>query len=300
VIPQRDRRRDGLTAGILLASLLLAYLAVLARLARQWLDDANASHGLIVVPLAAWLVWSARGRWRALAPSPTWLGLAIVVASLGGYAAGVLGAELFLARISLVGVAAGTTLFVWGWRHLRLIAFPLILLALAVPLPVILSNQVTLPLQLLASRAGESLIWAAGVPVLREGNVLVLADTTLEVAEACSGIRSLVSLGTLALVAAYFRRGSLAGGATLVASSVPIAVAANAARVAGTGLVAHFVSAEAAEGFFHTFSGWLMFAAAVALMLACERAIARVERAVERKKVDSAKAALEVSCAPAP
>jgi exosortase len=287
-------RRDATSVALIAAAVAVAYWPVLAKLARQWLDDENASHGLIVVPLAVYLVWAARQRWGSIAVRPALAGLVAVAGSLILYAAGILGAELYLSRISLVGLLAGATLYVWGWSHLRIVLFPLALLALSVPLPAIVLNQVTFPLQLLASRVGETVIAAAGVPVLREGNVLVLADTTLEVAEACSGIRSLVSLVTLAVVAAYFRGGTSAGGAALVVLAVPIAVVANAARVAGTGLAAHFWGAGAAEGFFHTFSGWLVFVVAAALLLLSERFIAHLERSSRYTP------AAEASCAPAP
>jgi exosortase len=290
----KSDRRGALSVALIAAAIAVAYGPVLAKLVRQWLDDANASHGLIVVPLALYLVWARRVRWRALTLRPSPVGLLAVVGSLVLYAAGVLGAELYLSRISLVGALAGATLFVCGWGHLRLLAFPLILVALSVPLPAIVLNQITFPLQLLASRIGETVIAAAGVPILREGNVLVLADTTLEVAEACSGIRSLVSLVTLAVVAAYFRGGTRIGGIVLVMLALPIAVVANAARVAGTGLAAHFWGPGAAEGFFHTFSGWLVFVVAAALLVLSERVISRVERSGRYSPTR------EATCAPAP
>jgi exosortase len=290
----KSNRRGAVGAALIAAAIAVAYGPVLAKLVRQWLDDPNASHGLLVVPLVVYLVWAARNRWRATTLRPSLAGLVTVAASLGLYAAGILGAELYLSRISLVGVLAGSTLFVYGWGHLRLITFPLALLALSVPLPAIILNQITFPLQLLASRVGETVIAAAGVPVLREGNVLVLADTTLEVAEACSGIRSLVSLVTLAVVAAYFRGGTRTGGIVLVMLAVPIAVIANAARVAGTGLAAHFWGPGAAEGFFHTFSGWLVFVVAAALLVLSERIISRFERSHRYSPTT------EVTCAPAP
>lgn len=290
-------RRGAVSVALIAAAVAVAYSPVLVKLVRQWLDDENASHGLIVVPLAVYLVWSARHRWSQTTPRSAGTGLLVVGASLVLYVAGILGAELYLSRISLVGVLAGATLFVWGWRHLRLTAFSLVLVALSVPLPAIVLNQITFPLQLLASRVGETVIAAAGVPVLREGNVLVLAATTLEVAEACSGIRSLVSLVTLAVVTAYFRGGTTAGGVGLVLLAVPIAVIANAARVAGTGLAAHFWGQGAAEGFFHTFSGWLVFIVAAALLMLSERVITWVERS---RRYTPAGEATEATCAPAP
>jgi exosortase len=301
MIPARSGRRDFEAAAIVLAALALAYAPVLVRLARQWATDENASHGLLVVPLAVYLLWSGRAAWRATPSAPSLWGLGILIASLGLFAAGILGAELFLSRISIVGLLAGAVAFIWGWGHVRRAAFPLTLVALAIPLPAIVLNQITMPLQLVASRAGEGLISLAGIPVLREGNVLILTETTLEVAEACSGIRSLVSLLTIAVAIAYLRGGSTAGGAVLVAAAIPIAIVANAARVAGTGVAAHMFGSQAAEGFFHGFSGWIVFGAALVLLLAAERGIAAVERRADRRRAAVGdRGALEVTCAPAP
>ena len=137
-----------------------------------------------------------------------------------------------------------------------------------------LFNQIAFPLQLLASRAGETVLNIANVPVLREGNILVLPTTTLEVAQACSGIRSLMSLLTLGVILGRMREPRRWGRIVLALLTVLVAIAANAARVAGTGLAASYVGAKAAEGFFHTFSGWLMFVVAFALLLASQKAIA--------------------------
>jgi exosortase len=187
---------------------------------------------------------------------------------------------LFLTRISILGTIVGITLFLGGWGYLRALVFPLAFLLLMIPIPSIIFNQIAFPLQLLASQFGETAMGFANVPVLREGNVLILANTTLEVAEACSGIRSLVSLLTLAIVLGYFSdpRGWVR---TLVAlSSVPVAIVTNGFRVAGTGIAAHKIGAAAAEGFFHEFSGWLVFVSAFMLMLALQRIIVRVAPAM--------------------
>jgi exosortase len=165
--------------------------------------------------------------------------------------------------------------FVWGPEHVRLLRFPLLLLPLMVPLPAIVFNQIAFPLQLLASRAGEAAVAAAGIPIVREGNVLELPNTTLAVVEACSGIRSLMSLITLAVVLAYFTERSFIGRAAIVISAVPVAIVANASRVAGTGLMSHWIGARAAEGFFHTFSGWLLFVVAFAGLIAVQRVVRR-------------------------
>ena len=190
--------------------------------------------------------------------------------------AGTLGAELFVSRASILMLIAGTVLYVLGPNHLRIAAFPIAFLALMIPLPAIIFNQIAFPLQLFASRVGEVALGAAGVPVLREGNVITLPTVTLEVAEACSGIRSLVSLLTLAIVIGQFSEPRRWIRVALAATAVPVAIVANAARVAGTGIAAHYVGASAAEGFLHTFSGWLVFVVALALLLGTHRVLARV------------------------
>jgi exosortase len=187
---------------------------------------------------------------------------------------GLLGAELFLTRISLIGVIAGVVLYVWGWEHFRPLAFPIAFLLLMIPLPTIVFNQIAFPLQLLASRAGEAVISLAGIPVLREGNVLQLPSRTLEVAEACSGIRSLVSLVMLAIVLGHFTERRIRRRIVIALAAIPIAILANAARVAGTGLASELVSPAAAEGFLHTFSGWVLFVVAVVGLVAVQRALA--------------------------
>ena len=186
---------------------------------------------------------------------------------------GILGSELFLTRISIVGTVVGTLLFTAGWLRLRVVPFPVAFLLLMIPLPAIIFNQIAFPLQLLASQAGEATLRAVEIPVLREGNVLVLANTSLEVAEASSGIRSLVSLLTLGIVFGYFTDQRAWVRILIAASTVPVAVISNGARVAGTGIAAHRFGPAAAEGFFHEFSGWAVFLVAFLLMLALQRLI---------------------------
>lgn len=252
---------------------IVLYWGVLARLIHDWSVDDNYSHGFLIVPIALYLAWERRDRLRTLPSSPSWVGLLVVAASLAVLVAGVLGVELFLTRTSLIGVLAGAILFLYGWGHLRLLAFPLAFLILMIPIPAIIFNQIAFPLQLLASKAGVAVMTACAVPVLREGNVIILASTTLEVAEACSGIRSLVSLLTLGIIYAYFTDPRNGVRVLLTLATVPIAILANALRVAGTGIAATVWGAAAAEGFFHSFSGWLVFVFAFAMLLALHRII---------------------------
>jgi exosortase len=257
-------------------SFLLLYWPILTRLVQDWAQDDNYSHGFLIVPLALYFVWERRGRLKSLPPAPTAFGLVVVFLGLGLLLAGQLGAELFLTRISIVIVAAGIVLFLLGWRACRVVAFPLAFLLLMIPIPAIIFNQVAFPLQLMASRMGEMILAVFGIPVLREGNLIVLAHTTLEVAEACSGIRSLISLLTLGIVYGYFidPRGGVR--AAIALSTVPIAILTNGARVAGTGLATQYYGAEAALGFFHTFSGWIVFAAAFVMLFGLSYVLVRI------------------------
>jgi exosortase len=270
--------RARLWTGILLlvAGLGLVYWRVFGGLLDAWAHDGNYSHGFLIIPIALYLVWERRKRLAAIPPSPSVLGLALFAFGILVLLAGVLGSELFLTRVSLLFALAGMVVFVLGWKHLRALTFPLAFLLLMIPIPAIVFNQIAFPLQLVASRAGAACISAAGIPVLREGNVLILANTSLEVAEACSGIRSLVSLITLGIVFGYFTDPRGWARATIVAATIPIAIVTNAARVAGTGILSHYYGPEAAQGFFHEFSGWVVFLLAFLLVLGVQRLIVRL------------------------
>lgn len=259
---------------LLLGSFCILYISVIAKLVYDWSTDDNYSHGFLIVPLAAYLAWERRERLKVVPvrPSNVW-GLLFVAGSLLVLMAGLLGAELFLSRIAMVGTIIGGILFVLGWQHLKVLAFPVAILLLMIPIPAIIFNQIVFPLQLLASRVGEFSLAAAGIPVLREGNIIILANTTLEVAEACSGIRSLVSLLTLAIVYGYFTDHRTSIRVLVALSAIPVAIAANGFRVAGTGIAAHYYGSAAAEGFFHTFSGWLVFIVAFLMLFAVIRTL---------------------------
>ncbi len=252
--------------GLFVVSFCVLYANVLVKLTGDWAHDDNYSHGFFIVPLVLYFAWERRGNLAAAPVRPSYLGLTVTFGSICVLLAGLLGAELFLTRVSMIGVIAGTVLFVLGWRHLRLLAFPLAFLLLMIPIPAIIFNQIAFPLQLLASRFGETVLYAFGIPVLREGNVIVLANTSLEVAQACSGIRSLVSLLTLGIVYGYFidRRGLFR--IALAVATVPVAILTNGIRVASTGVAAHFYGPEAAEGILHETAGVIVFAVAFALL----------------------------------
>jgi len=260
---------------LIVATLALVYWNVSIRLVDAWINDGNYSHGFLIVPLALYFAWERRRALEAAEIRGSWLGLPVLVFGIALLLAGLLGSELFLSRVSLLATGAGIVLFLYGWQHLRILAFPLAFLLLMIPIPNIIFNQIAFPLQIFASRVGEAAITAVGIPVLREGNVLILPNKSLEVAEACSGIRSLVSLITLGIVYGYFMDPRLWVRGLIVASAIPVAILANGARVAGTGMASHWYGPEAAEGFFHEFSGWIVFAFAFVMILAIQGLIVK-------------------------
>jgi exosortase len=245
-----------LILGVLLAVL---YHGVAVKLVTDWVELPDFSHGFLIPFFAAFLLWDKRQELRGVAIAPSWMGVWLVALGLFELMLGVLGADLFLQRTSFVLLLAGLVWTLLGRAMLGRVKFVLFVLLLAIPLPTILFNQITFPLQLLASRFASGLLQIVGVPVLREGNIIQLPAMQLEVAEACSGIRSLMSLFTVAVIYGYFLERMNWRRAVLALSSIPIAVAANVARVFGTGLCVQYWDPVKALGFFHEFSGWLMF-----------------------------------------
>ena len=256
-----------LTLFCYLIAFSLLFHEVMTKLVHDWATDDNYSHGFLIVPISLYLAWERRDQLLRAPLVPSSLGLIVLIGGIALLITGVLGAELFVTRIALLVVLTGSILYIFGWTHLRLLAFPLALLLLMIPIPSIIFNQVAFPLQLLASRFAADVLSLWGIPVLREGNVIILAHTTLEVAEACSGIRSLMSLITLGILLGYFTESRLWVRWVLAVITIPMAILANGLRVAGTGILAHYWGSEAAEGFFHTFSGWLIFGFAFGMVL---------------------------------
>jgi exosortase len=254
--------------GVLMAAV---YYRVLAKLVIDWWQIPDFSHGFLVPVFAAYLVWAKRKTLIETKIAPTWSGIAVVFLGLVVLLLGVYGAELFLSRVSLVILLAGLVLCFGGWQLLKELRFALLVLLLAIPIPSIIFNEITLPLQILASKLASALLPLFGVPVLREGNVIELPAMKLEVAEACSGIRSLVSLFTLSIFYGYFLEKSFLRRAVLALASIPIAIAANAVRILGTGLCVQYWDPDKALGFFHEFSGWVMFLVSLGCLYIVQR-----------------------------
>jgi exosortase len=258
---------------------LALYGPVVNGLMRQWSYDSNYSHGWLVPIFSGYLIWRQRENLPRLKGRPSWFGFFVVLSSLGLLSIGQLGAELFLTRISLLGTIVGIVLFFWGWPTLRALAFPLSFLLFMIPLPALVFNQLVFPLQLLASRFASACLEGINVvPVLREGNLLILPNYTLQVVEACSGIRSLISLMALGLGFGYLAERSSWIRIALLVAMVPVAIVSNGIRVMATALLVHYRGVTLAEGFYHSFSGWVIFLVAVTMLLAFHTALTSLRR----------------------
>jgi exosortase len=257
----------------LVAAFLLLYGRLLIDLSMAWNFDANYSHAVLLLPVVAYLVWNRRRDLAATERRPSAVGLVLVGGSLIVLLVATAGVEFFLMRISVLGVAAGIVLFLAGWSWLRLLMFPLGLSLLMIPLPPVLFYQLAFPLQLLATRFGVAALQLMRIPVLREGNVIALAHTTLEVTEACSGIRSLVSLFALAVLYGYFTDPRRAQRILIALSSIPISIVANGLRITGTGIAAQYLGPAATTGFLHTFSGLAVFVTSFLMLVALANAL---------------------------
>ena len=251
---------------VLLALLTLLYGHVVAKLAQQWFEDPNYSHGFFVPLSSVLLLWMSRKSWMAKPIEPSVAGFFFVIAAMALLVVGTLGAELFLPRVSLCLLIGGLVLYFAGWPLLRAVLAPWLVLFLMIPLPAIVFNEVAFPLQLLASHLACSLLRLMQVPVLQDGNIIVLSTMTLDVVEACSGLRSLMSLITVAVVYGLFFERKVWMRLLLVLFAVPVAVLANALRITLSALLAQYVNHELAEGFFHAFSGFMLFVISLATL----------------------------------
>lgn len=261
--------------GVLLGAI---YGPVLSELVAEWSENPNYSHGFLVPLFSGWLIWQQRDRLRSILLRGHWSGIPVLLLGVGMLVLGDIGAEEFLTRSSLIIVFTGLIIFHFGSEAFRLCFFPLAFLFFMIPPPMIIFNAIAFPLQGIAAQSAAWGLDLLSVPVLRDGNVIHLSHITLGVTEACSGIRSLISLLALAVMWAYL---SLPAGwptVILVLSTVPIAIAANAGRVLATGLIGQWLGVEYAQGFFHSFSGWVIFLFAFVGLLGVQAVIVAIGR----------------------
>ena len=283
--PTRSLRIQAWLPYAVVAALVVAiYFRVAAKLVFDWYDLPDYSHGFLVPFFAVFVMWDNRKVLRDIPLRPSWAGVPLIVFGIIVVVLGVYGADLFLSRISFLILVSGLIWTFLGRPMLYALRFPLFILLLAIPFPAIVFNQITFPLQLLASHLASLILPVLGVPVLLEGNVIELPVMKLEVAEACSGIRSLMSLFTLAVFYGYFLERTTRRRVILALASIPIAIAANTARIVGTGLCVQYWDPEKALGFFHEFSGWVMFVISLVCLYVLHR-LMRLVRAPKSEKI---------------
>jgi len=251
---------------VLSGIILWLYRSILIHLVLQWWKSPDFSHGFFVPLFSALVIWQDRKKLASLPARPSWPGLAIAALAMCTLVVGQLGAELFLSRASLLILLAGLIVLFYGWTCFRALCFPWAFLFLMIPVPNIVLNQITFPLQLLASRVAAAVLPVLGIPVLREGNVIVTSKMPLHVAEACSGIRSLMTLIALAIIYGYLMEKRRWVRWLLAVASIPIAVAANSVRIIGTGLLVEYWNPELAEGNSHTLWGLIIFVISLVML----------------------------------
>ncbi len=229
-------------------------------LIRDWLGDSDNSHAFIVPLIALYFVWNRKKMLHSLPVATSAWGGVLLAASLFVYIVSSVGGIAFPARVAMVASLFGLVWFCLGNEYIQKLAFPISFLLFMIPVPNSLISMASLPLQLMATRISAQLISCLSIPVYREGNMLYFVQTQLEVAEACSGIRSIMSLTMISFIFCFLSRDGWLKKSILVVSALPIAIMANIFRVAGTGVLAHFYGDKVARGFLHEFSGIAIFA----------------------------------------
>jgi exosortase len=259
------------------ALVAICYGPTLASLFKEWGENQDMGHGFFVPIIAGYIVWQKRDELAAMTPKPEWLGLLVVIFGALQFIVAILGVELFTSRTAAVVTLIGMVWTLCGREILKKLAFPLFLLFFMVPIPAVIYNQVTFPLQIIASKLADNALTILGVPVLREGNILELPSQRLSVVEACSGIRSLLSLTFLSLVYGYFFEKRRSVRVLLLAATIPIAIIANGGRVTLTGLLSQ-IKPELAVGFFHESTGWVIFMIALGILILFHNVVNRAGR----------------------
>ena len=274
-IHQLSKYQRGLFA-LLVLGIAGIYAGIFQKLYLDWMNDPNYSHGLLVPFISGYFVWQQRQKLEELEVKPANSGLLLILFALLVLFAGVAAQEYFSKRSSFVFLLAGIVLFQFGWQWLRSLALPIGFLFFMIPLPYIVYDAMAFPLKLFVAKFSVISLKLMGVVVWREGNIIMFPQTVLEVADACSGLRSLMSLLALGVALAVFSQKSRGAMVLLVLLTIPIAILTNMIRVIGTGFLAQYYGAAAAEGFFHEFAGMGVFVLAMVLLFVCSGVLRKV------------------------
>lgn len=279
--PGAPGRAAMLLAAVLGLAYVAAFLPVWKSLLAAWSYSEDASHGFVILPVALYIVWSRRQILARIPFRPSWLGLGLVLGFLATYLLGLLGGIDTLASLSMIGATAGGLLYLFGPEMLWECAFPLFLLLFMVPVPAQIYAYLTSPLQLFVSTAAAAAVQLLQIPVWREGNILHLPERSFQVIQACSGLRSILSLLTLSLLIAYFSLRANGPRTLLFAAGLPVAILVNIARVLLLILAFHYFGLDLTAGSSHTALGMILFALAVALILLLRRVLMLWDRSPE-------------------
>jgi exosortase len=268
--------RNRLQLILVLPLLSVLYVRIMVDMVSDWYHDDNYSHGFIVPVIAAYFLWQLWPELKGRLVKPDPLGLAVIMLGIFQLLIAWLAAEYFTMRSSLIVLLAGMTLYWFGKEVLKGMALPLGYLFFMVPVPYIIYETIAFPLKLFVTKVSVAFLKIVGVVVMRDGNIIMFPSTTLEVADACSGIRSLISLLAIAVAYAFLIRTTTSRRWIMILSAIPIAVTTNSVRVIVTGILAQWWGAKAAEGFFHEFAGLAVFMLAMVLLIAVGEFIRRL------------------------
>ena len=267
--------------GILLLAFLALYYPFIQTLMRDWDTNDNYSQGYFIPFVSAFMIWWVLKDLETNDLKPSNWGIAIIVLGLLQLFIAKVGSEYFLQRTSMIIVLFGISFFLFGGRFTKTIWLPLVYLIYMVPLPAIIWNRIAFPMQLFASAITEDVVRFIGIPILREGNVLHLAQTSLEVVDACSGLRSLVNILGLAVGLGFVMNKKAWKRWALFLAAFPIAVIVNIIRLAGTAVLATRYGGDVARGFLHDFSGWLVFVAGIALLIGVQGVLNKISNPID-------------------
>ena len=263
---QGNRKVLIISFGVLWGSFFTLYYDLIGKLIDDWLNDPNYSHGFIIPFIALYMVWLRREKILSTNCAPSNLGLAVLILSLLIFIIGTLGSELFTMRLSMIFVVWSLVLFFFGVNQAKLLTLPILYLIFMIPIPAIVWNKISFPLKLFVSKLAVVLVAFFGVPVLRAGNIINLSTVSLQVVDACSGMRSLISLLSISAALAIVNDFSLTKKWLIFLSAIPFAIFFNVLRLFSTALLAQYYDPGFAKGFLHEISGIMVFGMAIVCM----------------------------------
>jgi exosortase len=281
-----NMKKTWLALSLLVVSFAALYHHVFAKLVHDWVTDDNYSHGFLVPIISGYLVWQARERLGKIELTPTYMGLPILLAGLILFLVSYLSAELFTMRFSLLVVIYGSIVFLAGTAFGRALFVPVAYLLFMIPLPAIIWNKIAFPLKIFATKMAVVLTGLLQIPVYREGNIIHVSNTTLQVVDACSGMRSLASLLALSAAFAFITRMSTVKKWVLFLSAVPIAIALNVFRLTSTAVLAQHYGPQVAQGFLHEMSGIMVFIFAIAILYFVQVLLRKIFPGTDPRKGD--------------